>query len=259
MFFGQISILLLQYSSYIFSTPKAIIDFFKLASDEKKNILNNIFCTKKGGGLTLRSLANATTLGIRFHGISLFTNKVLFGDKAVLKTIYSIVAPISVVYRVLTTQSLKDYRETFGANNNFSQQIVESEASLAELLPQTENNNSKFKKLLLCLLGCLIGMSFFLRVFSTPVLCTGPIDDPEHNYDIKNTLLACFGLLLGVFASCQYCKFMWGLGKEAVTTVSNHRFFKSANLRNSPSLNNDNQTSYGSLSSAGPSRNMLRL
>lgn len=90
-------------------------------------------------------------------------------------------------------------------------------------------------------------MTFLLRTFSTPVLFTGPIENPEKNYDIKDTLLACLGLLLGGFASFQYCKFMWGLGKEAASNISTHRFFRPSPAVITSSINNDPQTSYGSL------------
>lgn len=249
MFFGQMIVLLLQYAGYIFSTPKAMLDFLDLSREDKKNIFNNIFFTKKGFGFSLRSIANAITMGLRFHGISLFTNKVLFGNNE-FKIFYSIIAPVSVVYRVLTAQSLKDYRDTFKESNELP-------------LTRAETRN-KCRGVLLLLLAGLIGMTFLLRTFSTPVLYTGPIENPESNYDIKDTILGCFGLLFGAFASFQYCKFMWGLGKEASANLSNYKFFRSANLAAIPSINNGDQASYGtieednaSLSSWSSSRSRL--
>ncbi len=242
MFLGQMTILLLQYADYIFSTPKVMIDFFGLSRDEKKSIVTNIFRSKKGLGLSLRSLSNAVTMGLRFYGISLFTNKVLFGDSS-FRIFYSIAAPVSVVYRVLTTQSLKDYRSTFKENDGIHAQILDS----TDLpLDSTETRN-KYTGLLLVLLAGLLGMTFLLRTFSTPVLYTGPIESPESNYDVKDTILGCFGLLFGAFASFQYCKFMWGLGKEATSNLSNHGFFRTTRLSAIASINNDLQPSYGSI------------
>ena len=123
MFLGQITILLLQYAGYIFSTPKGIVDFLNSSRDDKKNILHNIFCSKKGFGLSFRSAANAITMGLRFHGISLFTNKFLFGDSE-FRFFYSVIAPVSVVYRVLTAQALKDYRDTFKESNEIQHPIL---------------------------------------------------------------------------------------------------------------------------------------
>jgi hypothetical protein len=243
MFAGQITILLLQYAGYIFSTPKAIVDFLNLSREDKKSIFNNIFCTKKGFWLSLRSVSNAITMGLRFHGISLFTNKFLFGDSR-FGTYYSIIAPVSVIYRVLTAQSLKDYRDTFKENDGIQPQIVTN--NVLPIMPVESTN--KCKGLLLVLLAGLIGMTFLLRTFSTPVLYTGPIENPENNYDIKDTVFACFGLLFGAFASFQYCKFMWGLGKEASTNISSHRFFRPSRLPTiAASINHDAQASYGSI------------
>ncbi|WP_342228011.1 hypothetical protein [Rickettsiella endosymbiont of Rhagonycha lignosa] len=243
MFIGQITILLLQYADYIFSTPKGMVDFLNLSRDDKKNILHNILCSKKGFGLSLRSAANAITMGLRFHGISLFTNKFLFADSE-FRFFYSVIAPVSVVYRVLTAQALKDYRDTFKENNEIQHQILPNNE-----LPLTPvETKNKCKGLLLVLLAGLIGMTFLLRTFSTPVLFTGPIENPENNYGIKDTVFGCFGLLFGAFASFQYCKFMWGLGKEASINISNHSFFRSTGLRaTETSINNDAQASYGSI------------
>lgn len=241
MFLGQMTILLLQYADYIFSTPKVMVDFFGLSRDEKKSIVTNIFCSKKGLGLSLRSLSNTVTMGLRFHGISLFTNKVLFGDSN-FRTFYSIVAPASVVYRILTTQSLKDYRSTFKENDGTHAQILDS----TDLPLEPTETRNKCTGLLLVLLAGLLGMTFLLRTFSTPVLYTGPIESPENNYDVKDTILGCFGLLFGAFASFQYCKFMWGLGKEATLNLSSHRFFRTTRLSAIASINNDPQPSYGS-------------
>lgn len=246
MFLGQMAILILQYGGYIFSTPKSIIDFYKLPLNEKKAIFHNIFCTKKGMGVALRSLANVTTMGMRFHGISLFTNKLLFGDTA-FRNFYSTLAPISIIYRTLSTQSLKDYKATFkqdSANLTQIQAVIGTEHHQAESVIQIENQGNcanQLKKILLILLGGLIGMSFLLRTFSTPALFTGPIDNPESNYDIKSTLLGCLGLLLGAFASYQYCKFMWGLGKDASNNLSksNCGFFKTTgSSHNTLNINN---------------------
>ena len=242
MFLGQMTILLLQYADYIFSTPKAMIDFFGLSRDEKKSIVYNLFRSKKGLGLSLRSLSNAVTMGLRFHGISLCTNKVLFGDSS-FKSFYAIIAPASVVYRILTTQSLKDYRLTFKENNGNQAQILDS--TDLPLVPNEPRN--KCTGLLLVLLAGLLGMTFLLRTFSTPVLYTGPIESPENNYDVKDTILGCFGLLFGAFASFQYCKFMWGLGKEATSNLSNHRFFRTTRLPSIAGINNDPHPSYGSI------------
>lgn len=54
-------------------------------------------------------------------------------------------------------------------------------------------------------------------------------------------------MLHGAFASFQYCKFMWGLGKEATSNVSKHRFFRTTRLPAIASINNDPQSSYGSI------------
>lgn len=235
MFLGQMTILLLQYAGYIFSTPKTMVAFLSLSQEDKKNVFRNIFRTKKGFSLSLRSLSNAITMGLRFHGISLFTNKFLFGDSE-FRTFYSVIAPVSVVYRVLAAQSLKDYRDTFKENNDPQTQILDTDETI-----------NKCKGFLLVLLAGLIGMTFLLRTFSTPVLYTGPIENPETNYDIKDAIFGCFGFLFGAFASFQYCKFMWGLGKEAATNISNHRFFRSTSLSATASINNDAQASYGSI------------
>ncbi len=242
MLIGQMTILLLQYSGYIFSTPKAIVDFFNSPREDKKDIFHNIFCSKKGFGFALRSAANAITMGLRFHGISLFTNKFLFGDSR-FSLFYSLIAPVSVTYRVLTAQSLKDYRDTFKENNEIQAPLINNELPIMPI--ETLN---KCRGALIGLLFGLIIMTFLLRTFSTPVLFTGPIENPEKNYDIKDTLLGCFGLLLGGFASFQYCKFMWGLGKEAATNISTHRFFRPSRLATiTTSINNDAQTAYGSI------------
>ncbi|MGC1854336.1 MAG: hypothetical protein WA659_03075 [Candidatus Aquirickettsiella sp.] len=236
MFLGQMTVVLLQYAGYIFATPKTMVDFLSLSQEDKKNVFHNIFCTKKGFSFSLRSLSNAVTMGLRFHGISLFTNKFLFGDSE-FRTFYSIIAPVSVVYRVLTTQSLKDYRDTFKENNGPQLQILDTDEAV-----------NKCRGLLLVVLAGLIGMTFLLRTFSTPVLYTGPIENPENNYDIKDTIFGCFGLLFGAFASFQYCKFMWSLGKEATTNISNHRFFRSTRLPTiAASVNTSTQAFYGSI------------
>lgn len=241
MFIGQMTILSLQYSGYIFSTPKAIVDFLNSPREDKKTIFHNLFCSKKGWGFSLRSAANAITMGLRFHGISLFTNKFLFGDSR-FSLVYSSVAPVSVAYRVLTAQSLNDYRRSFKENNAIQPQLIDNALPLNPI--ETLN---KCRGVLIGLLFGLIVMTFLLRTFSTPVLFTGPIENPEKNYDIKDTLLGSFGLLLGGFASFQYCKFMWGLGKEAAKNVSSHRFFRPSRASITPSINNGAQTAYGSI------------
>ncbi|KFM73021.1 hypothetical protein X975_16552, partial [Stegodyphus mimosarum] len=221
MFLGQMTIYILQYGSYIFATPARIVYFWNLPKCEKMSILKNIFCTKKGISVVLRTLANTTVMGLRFQGIGLFTNKLIFGNKQIAGTAYAAAAATSIVYRTLMTQSLNDYK------TNFSKESASQQADVANVQVGTEHQNQNitgvenvFRKLLLSFLGVLIAMTFLLRTFSTPVLCTGPIDNPEENYDVKSTVLACFGLLLGGFAAFQYCKFMWSLGKAASENIS---------------------------------------
>ncbi len=225
MFGGQMSIFLLQYSNYMFSAPKDISGFFNLSYYDRKNIFYNIFFTKKGLAFVFRSIANMVTMGIRFHGISLFTSKYLFRDDK-FSTFYSILASISVVYRVFLTQCLNDYRKTFAQQTIPSEQgeLTAVEASRNDDLEAPKNipidYSNNFEKVLIAILAILISMTFLLRTLSTPVLYSGPVSDPEKNYNTNDLVFACFGLLMGGFAASQYCKFMWGLGKEAAKNTS---------------------------------------
>ncbi|KFM73020.1 hypothetical protein X975_16551, partial [Stegodyphus mimosarum] len=273
MFLGQMTVLLLQYGNYIFATPKRIVDFFKLTRNEKKTVFCNIFCTRKGIAVALRTLANTTVMGLRFHGMGLFANKHIFGNNPTTGTIYSIIASASIVYRILLTQSLNDYKTKFAEEGDFQQ--VNPENLREEILPEIQNDTGNIQeqivpenqrntrnvctKLLLFLLGILIALTFFLRTFSTPVLCTGPIENPEENYDIETTLLATLGLILGAFAAFQYCKFMWGLGKAAAKYVSNLQCCRSVNHnedtreRNQGNLRDDTENATHLLSPVQPS------
>ncbi|KFM73024.1 hypothetical protein X975_16555, partial [Stegodyphus mimosarum] len=223
MFLGQMTIYTLQYGSYIFAAPKRIFYLFEMTRSEKINLLKNIFCTKKGIYVALRTLANTTVMGLRFHGIGLFSSKLILGNNALFGTVYSCLASFSIVYRVLMTQSYNDYRTKFKEETDI--ELIPTDKIQEEVAPQ--NTAGKIvAKLLLLLLSILISLTFLLRTFSTPVLCTGPIDNPERDYDIKTTLLASLGLLLGGFAAYQYCKFMWRLGKMASKNISSSAFFR---------------------------------
>ncbi|KFM58443.1 hypothetical protein X975_24786, partial [Stegodyphus mimosarum] len=191
--------------------------------------------------MALRTLANTSVMGLRFHGIGLFSNKNLFGNNSTFGNVYSSMACVTVIYRVLLTQSLNDYKSTF-AEDNTSQGIGTEIIQAEVMVRQNQRIGNILRKCLIVLLSVLVTMTFLLKTFSTPVLCTGPIDNPEENYDIQTAVLAGLGLLLGAFSAYQYCKFMWSLGKMASENISNSACLRSVSLANTDeiSINNEN-------------------
>lgn len=112
MLTGQMTILFMQNANYIFSTPGSIKKFLALPADQKQTIFSNIFCTRQGAGLILRSIANAGSRAIRFYGIGAFTNKYIFNNSAI-GVPYSSFAAFSIAYRMIATQAVNDYKDTF--------------------------------------------------------------------------------------------------------------------------------------------------
>lgn len=216
MFAGQMIILSFQYAGYIFSTPSSLYDFFYLDKKGKLNILSNVFLTKKGLRVLLRSVSNIFTLGMRFYGIAIYTDKNLFKLDNPYDLLYSSGASIAVGYRILVTQSMNDYKNVFLKNEYDEKVINASNENESKDLPHATSSAKHCNSILFGLFGLLIVMVFFLRTFTTPSLYTGPIENPESDYGTKETVLGSVGLVMGGLAAFQYCKFMKTIGTDAI-------------------------------------------
>lgn len=207
-FLGQMFLYILQNVKAIFSTPQLIINFFRLSRSEQWEILSNIFniCSWKSWGFMARTGANVTNRGWSFFGGGQFTQKYLlnYTNNNILPSI----AGACGGYNTLTAQGPRgDYKETFKKQEEPPEPPKAGKPELTGLLWYIY-------------IALIIGI-FLCRIISKPVQVTGPVDNPEENYDMVTAIKAGVGLFLGVYGSFQYTtKFMAPMLKDALPEVA---------------------------------------
>lgn len=247
MFTGQLGVMFLLYSNLVFSTAG---NFKKLrllvkSKNEINLVLKNLY-SQKGFFVLIRSMVSIATRSLRFYGMSSFNQKYLFGD-TLMKEPIPYVSGIAMGYRVFSTQCINDYKKTFPElkqTDNLTSVNPSLNSRQEEDNEEKEDQNNSTFLFLKTLFLVMLGLVFLLRTFSTPSLFTGPIDDPQQNFDNKALGLSIAGMILGGFGAWQYCQFMFGVGESAIKTMSqNINGFLTSCKRNEDQPNDDLKSS----------------
>ena len=225
MFLGFMVINAMINAPYIFSNPKKLADFYNLPRDQKIQILNNIFFTKKGlFGLVPSSAINIINRSWTFYGLGrLITNHVFHTQNPYIEYSYALLGSVCSAYQTLMSQSIKDYQATFKENIEIKE--IQYENSRLGACQRWTRNFLSF------IIMVLIAEAFLLRTLFTPSLYTGEIDNPQENYGYKETAISIVGLLCGGYAAFQYSRFMYSRCQDGLTAFFRPRRFQLSSVK----------------------------
>jgi len=227
MMVGLIISYIMSNAPYLFSATKQFSDFFKLSWEQKKEILGNIFLTRKGlMGFLPRALINAVNRSWTFFGVSrLIEASVFHTSSRYICYPFTTLSTVSSGYQTLMSQGVNDYKLTFGGSSSMSEHAV----ILVNNKTYQTSCRQKASRVVTLLLWILIIGVFILRTLSVPSLYTGKVEDPANNYSKTDAFLSSLGLLFGGYAALQYSRFRYSRWQDNLSA-----FFRPDNRVSAP-------------------------